>query len=133
MIENKARKPVREIFATYGEEDFRRQETEALYSLTGRNQLVIATGGGAPIRLENRTFFKKESFTVYLVVSFKEFLKRTGSDETRPLLKLPRKELGALYEKRLPVYHDLGRLIMTGGKSPKKITEEIISLLGAGC
>ncbi|MBW8003333.1 MAG: shikimate kinase [Planctomycetes bacterium] len=133
IIESEAGKPVREIFATYGEEDFRRQETKELYSLTGRDKLVVATGGGAPIRMENRAFFKDESLTVYLEVSFKEFLKRTGSDEARPLLKLPPKKLKALYEKRLSVYRALGRLIMTGCKSPENITEEIISLLGAGC
>ena len=133
IIESKAGKPVREIFITKGEEEFRRLETEALYSLTGRNQLVIATGGGAPIRKENRAFFQKELFTIYLEVSFKEFLKRTGENVVRPLLKLPRDQLTALYEKRLPVYRDLGRLIMTDGKSPEKITEEIVSIWGAGC
>ncbi len=133
IIESEAEKPVREIFAAYGEEEFRRLETEALYSLTGRNKLVIATGGGAPTRKENRAFFQKESFTIYLEVSFKEFLKRTGEDEARPLLKLPRKELWSLYEKRLSVYRALGRLIKTCGKSPENITEEIISLFGAGC
>ncbi|MBW8003324.1 MAG: hypothetical protein FVQ80_15140 [Planctomycetes bacterium] len=109
-----------------------RLETEALYSLTGRDKLVVATGGGTPIRKENRTFFQKESFTVYLEVSFEEFLKRTGEDDARPLLKLPRKELEAIYENRLPVYRTLGRLIKTCGKSQENITEEIMSLLGTG-
>ncbi|MBW8003331.1 MAG: hypothetical protein FVQ80_15180 [Planctomycetes bacterium] len=70
---------------------------------------------------------------MYLEVSFKEFLKRTGGDEARPLLKLPQKELKALYDRRLPVYHDLGSLIKTCGKSPEKITEDIITLLRNCC
>jgi len=128
ILEN-AGKSIREIFDQDGEEAFRRIESDALYSVREMNRLVIATGGGAPIRQENQEFFENLAVTFYLEVSFEEFLERTGADRARPLLDRSEQELEELYRSRLPVYRSLGRRILTDARRPDEIVAEIIRTL----
>ncbi len=55
-VERAAGRTIAEIFAdsTCGESAFRTMETEALREACSRDHCVIATGGGVPIREENR-------------------------------------------------------------------------------
>ncbi|GAH63995.1 unnamed protein product, partial [marine sediment metagenome] len=129
LIVKKHRLSIPEIFELYGEKQFRDWETEALYSLSGKCGLVIASGGGAPVQPENRDFFIKDAFTVYLEISFEEFLKRSGGDPGRPLLSMPQEKLKALFQARLPVYRKLGNTLTTDKKRPEEIEKDIIKLL----
>ena len=128
IVEN-ARKSIREIFHEDGEEVFRQIETETLYSLREMHRLVIATGGGAPIRQENQEFFENLASTFYLEVSYNEFFKRTGQDHARPLLDRTEKQLKGLYKSRLPVYRSLGQRILTDSRKPEDIAAEILKIL----
>jgi shikimate kinase len=126
LIVEIAGKNIREIFDEDGEEAFRQIETDALYSLREMNRLVIATGGGAPIRQENQEFFENLAATFYLEVSFHEFLARTGRDRARPLLDRSATQLEDLYASRLPVYRSLGDRILTDSRNPGEIAEQIL-------
>jgi len=128
IVEN-ARKRIREIFDEDGEEVFRQIETETLYSLREMHRLVIATGGGAPIRQENQEFFENLASTFYLEVSYNESFKRTGQDHARPLLDQPEKQLKRLYKSRLPIYRSLGERILTDSRKPEDIAAEILKIL----
>ncbi len=129
LIERRAGRPIRRIFAEEGEESFRRLETEVLLSQAGRRRVVIAAGGGAPMRPENQSFLRSACTTFYLEVSFAEFLRRTGTDPRRPLLQRSREELRALYHRRAPVYATLGRRLNTDGSSPQRLAGRIAALL----
>lgn len=128
IVEN-ARKSIREIFDEDGEEVFRQIETETLYSLREMHRLIIATGGGAPIRQENQEFFENLASTFFLEVSYNEFFKRTGQDHARPLLDRTDKQLRSLYKSRLPIYRSLGQRIITDSKKPEDIAAEILDAL----
>lgn len=56
----------REIFQIDGPEVFREWEARALASVTGESQMVLATGGGAPLREENRPLLKSLGRVLYL-------------------------------------------------------------------
>jgi shikimate kinase len=129
LITENARKSIRQIFTEDGEETFRRIESDTLYSVREMNRLVIATGGGAPVRQENQEFFENLAATFYLEVAFPEFLKRTGRDRARPLLDRSEKELKKLYNSRLPIYRSLGQLIVTDARPPQDIAAEILKAL----
>jgi shikimate kinase len=129
LITENAGKSIREIFDEDGEEAFRRIESDALYSVREMNRLVIATGGGAPIRQENQEFFENLAATFYLEVSFKEFLNRTGRDHARPLLDRSERALAALYKSRLPIYRSLGQRIITDSRTAQDIAVEILEKL----
>jgi shikimate kinase len=129
LITENAGKSIRVIFDEDGEEAFRRIESDTLYSVREMNRLVIATGGGAPIRQENQEFFENLAATFYLEVSFKEFISRAGRDSARPMLDRSEKEVKKLYESRLPVYRSLGQRVIADSRPPQEIAAEILKKL----
>jgi shikimate kinase len=122
---------VRQIFQSAGEEAFRELESSALRELSSRRRAVVAAGGGAPVREANRWFFR-ESHTFYLEISFAEFLRRTASSPNRPLRGLSEAELQALFASRLPVYRELGDTVVSEGRVPAQVAEEILERLRSG-
>jgi shikimate kinase len=129
LISENAGKSIREIFDEDGEEAFRQIESDTLYSVREMNRLVIATGGGAPVRQENQEFFENLASTFYLEVSFEEFLNRTGRDHTRPLLDRSEMELAKLYKSRVSIYRSLGQRVVTDSRKPQDIAAEILKKL----
>jgi len=129
LITENAGKSIREIFDEDGEDVFRQIESDTLYSVREMNRLVIATGGGAPVRQENQEFFENLASTFYLEVSFEEFLNRTGRDHTRPLLDRSEMELAKLYKSRVSIYRSLGQRVVTDSRKPQDIAAEILKKL----
>src|SRR4051812_42766797 len=54
------------IFEKEGEAGFRERERETLEVLTASEPMVLATGGGAVLRAENRAYLSERGFVVYL-------------------------------------------------------------------
>ncbi len=127
-LEHRQGRSIRQIFQESGEEAFRDLESSALRELSSRRRVVIAAGGGAPLREANRGFFRQAS-TFYLEISFQEFLRRTASSADRPLRGRPLEELALLFESRLPVYRELGERVASEGRTPKQVMEEILEKL----
>lgn len=126
LVEARAGCPVSAIFETHGEEEFRSLESSCLHDLAGRNRVVVATGGGAPLGLANRWFFLDAGTVVFhLRVSLDQALVRTRGDASRPLLAKGAEEVHRLYESRLPGYRELGTGIDTDGRTPEAVATEI--------
>jgi shikimate kinase len=66
LIVEKARMPIREIFAKEGEAGFRLREHEACQGLRKAKKCVIALGGGALVDAENRTLVRRLGKVVWL-------------------------------------------------------------------
>jgi shikimate kinase len=94
------------IFEFEGEEGFRDREQKMLQQLTKMNGIVLATGGGAILREENRKLLKENGFIVYLQCSVDRILERTRRDNLRPLLNTdnPRERIETLFTQRDPLY-----------------------------
>jgi len=135
LIEERAGRPIRRIFEQQGEEVFRELESRVLHELGqapgagGSETVVLAAGGGAPLRPENRRWFRERALTFYLEISFDTFLKRTGCDPARPLLRRSREELRGLYESRLSAYRECGTAIDANTRGPAEIVAEIVRRL----
>jgi len=88
LIEQKAGKPIPQIFQEEGEIAFRELEIKVAKEVSqGKNQ-VIACGGGVVLNKINIDRLKKESVLVYLTASPEAILERTSGDgDKRPLLK----------------------------------------------
>lgn len=81
-IENFKNLKVSDIFEKYGEDYFRKLETEFLVKFTkSLNRFVISTGGGTPCYFNNMKFIKENGVAVFLNTSCPENL------TNRPLLK----------------------------------------------
>ena len=94
------------IFEFEGEEGFRDREQKMIQQLTKMDGIVLATGGGAILREENRQLLKENGFIVYLQCSVDRILERTRRDTQRPLLNTaePRERIESLFSQREPLY-----------------------------
>ncbi|MGA8147139.1 MAG: shikimate kinase [Gallionellaceae bacterium] len=106
------------IFDVEGEAGFRRRESIAIQELVKRDNLVLATGGGAVLSEQNRNALRDNGIVVYLKSSVSDLWRRTRHDRNRPLLQTddPRAKLKSLYEQRDPLYMQSADLIIPTGK-----------------
>ncbi|MFP3872943.1 MAG: shikimate kinase AroK [Thiohalophilus sp.] len=102
------------IFELEGEAGFREREAAMLDELTGRDNVVLATGGGAVLREENRRHLKQRGTVVYLQANVKQLLERTRKDKNRPLLQTddPEARLTRLLQEREPLYLELADVVV---------------------
>jgi len=120
------------IFEYEGEPGFRRRESEVLGQLSMRQDIVLATGGGAIVLPENRELLRRRGFVVFLKCSVDKQLERTHKDANRPLLRTedPRQRLEDLFREREPLYTELADLIVdTGGLSGQAAVRRIVKAL----
>ncbi|OWY27887.1 bifunctional shikimate kinase/3-dehydroquinate synthase AroKB [Herbaspirillum robiniae] len=120
------------IFEIEGEESFRRREAEVIRELSAQPDIVLATGGGAVLRAENRENLKKGGTVIYLRASINQILQRTGRDKNRPLLQTadPRRKLEELSRQREPLYRDVADFVVeTNRPNVQFLVQTIISHL----
>ena len=135
-IERRAGKSIARMFADDGEPAFRDLEARAIADLCGRDDLVLAAGGGAPLRPESRQVMRQRGTVVWLVAQPETILRRMSADATtaarRPNLtdKGPLEEILQLLKVREPIYRETAHLqIDTEGKSPEQLADEILELV----
>ena len=106
------------IFELEGEEGFREREAQVIDELTTREGIVLATGGGAVLRAENRAALKERGVVVYLRANPHDLWLRTRRDKNRPLLQTedPKARLEALYTVRDPLYREIADFIIETGR-----------------
>ena len=92
IIEDRAGKSIPRIFDENGEEYFRDLESKILVEVAERGGRVVSTGGGVPVRADNRTTMKRAGMVVRLRASPEEIHRRLASSvaqrgrAVRPLL-----------------------------------------------
>jgi shikimate kinase len=92
-IENRWFRPIPQIFKEDGEEGFRKIEQKALTEVSEFENVVIATGGGAPCFFNNMELMNETGTTVYLAPDNNTLTERLlQSKSERPLIKGKSKE-----------------------------------------
>lgn len=106
------------IFEHEGEKGFRDRETHVIDELTSRQGVVVATGGGAVLRPENRAFLRERGTVIYLRANSHDLYLRTRHDKNRPLLQTenPRARLEELLAVRDPLYREVAHFVIETGK-----------------
>lgn len=120
------------IFDVEGEIGFREREVMAIDEITLESGVLMATGGGAVLREENRKHLKSRGTVIYLNTSVDQQLARTAKDKNRPLLqtKDPREVLQKLYNQRDPLYQEVADIIIkTDDRHPKYVVQDIVKKL----
>ena len=106
-IESRSGRTVASIFAADGEERFRDLEEEALRDVAGSTEIVIATGGGVPLRETNRKVLAT-GLVIWLDITARAAESRLaggGGAEQRPLLAGDTgSRLESLFEQRRHLY-----------------------------
>ncbi|HEV8297050.1 MAG TPA: shikimate kinase [Acidimicrobiales bacterium] len=105
-IERSAGCSIAALFASEGEGAFRDRETAALRAaLDADEPVVIATGGGAVLRAENRALLRERATVVWLRAEPATLLGRVGDGASRPLLADdPLGNLTRIARERAPLY-----------------------------
>lgn len=106
------------IFDIEGEGGFRQRETAAISDLVGRENMVLATGGGAVLSEQNRALLQQNGIVIYLKAGVHDLWQRTRHDRNRPLLQTgdPRAKLTELYQQRDPLYQQVADIVIYSGK-----------------
>ncbi|HET9905287.1 MAG TPA: 3-dehydroquinate synthase [Anaerolineales bacterium] len=94
VVESNAGRSIPQIMGQQGEESFRELETSALKKVLKQSESVIALGGGALLRNENRNLVETHGKVILLMAELETLFKRLNeSSRQRPLLA------GGLLEK----------------------------------
>ncbi len=120
------------IFDMEGEEGFRDRETAMLDELSQLPEVVLATGGGAILRDENRQFLAARGTVIYLETSVDQQYQRTLRDKNRPLIQQdnPREVLEKLLAVRDPLYRSVADLVVsTHQGNPQAVVRKICQFL----
>ena len=124
VIEARAQMTIPQIFARRGEDVFRAHERRLVYELALRSGLVIATGGGALIDDAMRDTMAQSGMVVCLNASKADIRERLAENANRPLAA----GWERLFEARRSAYAGMPYQIMTTGKTPEEIADEIAAL-----
>jgi shikimate kinase len=117
------------IFDVEGEEGFRERETQMIRELSSREGVVIATGGGAVLREENRRLLRECGTVIYLCITVEQQLKRTARDRNRPLLQRADRDLvlREMYHQRDPLYRATADIIIRSERrGPRSVARDIV-------
>jgi shikimate kinase len=135
-IESRAGKSIAQIFASDGEESFRDWESRVVADLCARERCILALGGGAVMRPENREAILRQGRVVWLQASPETLWRRIQSDsstaERRPDLTAQGgiTEIIATLEARREIYRQCAHSeVDTQGKSPEEVANAILAQL----
>jgi len=132
ILEVRAGKSIRAIFADEGEPTFRDLETKIVVEHCAGSQVVLATGGGVVMREENRQALKN-GFVVWLTASPAALWERIQADSSTaerrpPLAGGGIQEIERLLSVREPVYQSCADLtIPVESLSPEEAANAILA------
>ena len=121
FLEEKYFRTIPQIFAEEGEAAFRDKERKVLEEISVFDQVIVATGGGAPCFFDNMELMNNSGFCIFLDVDTESIVKRLIHAKTeRPLIKGKSQEelllfVDGLMEKRRPFY-EKARYILKGNE-----------------
>lgn len=120
------------IFDFEGESGFRRREARMIDFLTRKQNIILATGGGAVLREENRHRLKTRGTVIFLDVNIDVQVERTSRNDSRPLLQQgdPRKTLMEMSRHRDPIYRSVAHIhVSTSRQSHRRVVDRICRLV----
>lgn len=134
VIEARTGRTIGDIFATDGEDAFRRLEEATTLEVLAA-PAVVALGGGAVLSPAIGEAISAHP-VVWLEVDVVQATRRVGMNALRPLLLGDvRARLQTLLDERLPLYERLSRIrIDTNGKRPAAVADQVcqeLAMLGA--
>ena len=122
-----------ELFARYGEREFREGERRVVRRLLAGDPIVLATGGGAFMDPQTRATIRSDAVSVWLRVPLPTLIRRVATRSNRPLLAEsdPEDVLRRLIDLRHPVYAEADLTVDCGDESPDGTTARVLESLVA--
>jgi shikimate kinase len=122
-----AGRPIADIFAERGEDEFRAGERRVIARILDDPPHVLATGGGAFMNPVTRVILRQRATTIWLRADLDTLVKRVSRRDDRPLLRNadPRAVMADLMEKRYPVYGEAD-IIVESREGPHHLTVDAV-------
>ena len=128
LIVEREGRSISDIFATDGEEYFRALETVVARELGQKSGLIIATGGGLPLRQENVDALSENGIIFWLMRDPAATF-TAESMEGRPLAQDGLTAFVARFEQRAPIYRAAAHHVITDFTSPELTIGEILKFI----
>ena len=120
LIVERAGMEIKEIFATRGEAEFRRLESEVIKEVAARSSVIIATGGGA-VLFEDNVKALRENGRLFFLDRPPQLLVPTSS---RPLSS-DRASIEKRYRERYPIYTSIADVRIDASVTADEVAEKI--------
>src|SRR3984893_12076649 len=130
-VERGTGRRIADIFATDGEQEFRRIEEEVIRAALAEHDGVLSLGGGAVTSPGVRAALAGHT-VVFLESIAAEGVRRTGGNTVRPLLAGPDRaeKFRALMSQRVPLYRQVATIrVNTNRRNPGAVVRYIVSRL----
>ncbi|NML75873.1 shikimate kinase [Rhizobium sp. S-51] len=130
-IERVSRMTISELFAAYGEEEFRALETRVIKRLLRSGPRVVSTGGGAFINEKTRKQIERGGISIWLKADLEVLWERVNKRDHRPLLKTenPKQTLENLMNQRYPVYELADMTVHSRDERKETIVNEVLEAI----
>lgn len=128
LIVEREGRSISEIFAADGEGCFRDLETAVAEELSEEQGLIIATGGGLPLRARNMAALRRNGVVFWL----KRDPASTFASESmdgRPLAQDGQEAFVARFAQRAPIYQAAADFVIEDFTSPEITVSRILSCL----
>lgn len=131
FLEEKYFKTIPQIFAEEGEDGFRRKERKVLEEVCAFDNVIVATGGGAPCFFNNMELMNNSGFCIFLDVDITSLVNRLlHARVERPLIKgKSPDELRTFIEmtmaKRRPFYEKAHYILRGAEITARQVVEAI--------
>ena len=132
LVASSFQMPITEVFDRFGEEEFRRRETQVVAELPDEPAIIV-TGGGVVLRSENVAILRRLGTIVSLTADEETLFQRVARRDTRPLLRTddPRRTLSELLRARKPLYTAAADFeIDTAALTRDEVAQAILDRLG---
>ena len=132
-IEKASRMSIADLFASYGEEEFRALEARVIRRLLRGGPMVLSTGGGAFMQETIRANIKRRGLSLWLKADLDVLWDRVKRRSHRPLLKTqnPKHTLSDLLDQRYPVYAQADLTVHSRDVPKEVIVSEVIDAIAS--
>lgn len=130
LISQDQGQPCGQVYAQLGETAFRELE-ERMVAQALASEGIVSLGGGAVLSAQTRAALAEHT-VVWVTVSVAEGVRRTHSDDSRPVLQGddPAQRYSELLAQREEFYREVSDFrTRTDGRSPQQVVGEILSFL----
>lgn len=129
FLEERYFKSIPQIFAEEGEDSFRRKERKVLEEVAAFDNVIVATGGGAPCFFDNMELMNNSGFCIFLDVEIDSLVTRLLRAKTeRPLIKGKSPDelrlfIEGMMQKRRPFYEKARHILKGKDILPEQVLE----------
>ena len=134
LLENTEGSSIAQIFETRGEVAFRQLESDTLKGLSKWDNIVVATGGGAPCFHNNMTYINSSGISIYIKTDPNLLLQRLlPESDKRPLLRgRSEADLLAFIESKVSertAFYEQADIIIAQNSNEQNVAQEILTAI----